>query len=88
MGRNMKIKGMTREEAQPYIDYLENKYYGKISYAEFTTDGDCVEVKYKFEPCKIERIRRITGYLVGGTDGWVKSKREEEKNRVKHGGLK
>ena len=31
-----------------------------------------------------ERIRRITGYLVGTVDVWVTSKQAEEKHRVKH----
>ncbi len=33
---------------------------------------------------KFERIRRITGYLVGTLDRFNNAKREEEKNRVKH----
>ena len=32
-----------------------------------------------------ERIRRITGYLVGTLDKWNNAKRAEEKDRVKHG---
>ena len=32
-----------------------------------------------------ERIRRITGYLVGTTDRWNNAKRAEERNRLKHG---
>ena len=31
-----------------------------------------------------ERIRRITGYLVGTTDRWNNAKRAEERDRVKH----
>ncbi len=34
---------------------------------------------------KFERIRRITGYLVGTTDRWNNAKRAEEHDRVKHG---
>lgn len=34
---------------------------------------------------KFERIRRITGYLVGTTDRWNDAKRAEERDRVKHG---
>lgn len=37
---------------------------------------------------KFERIRRITGYLVGDTDRFNNGKRAEEKDRVKHTGLK
>lgn len=36
---------------------------------------------------KFERIRRITGYLVGTTDRWNDAKRAEERDRVKHGGV-
>lgn len=31
-----------------------------------------------------ERIRRITGYLVGTLDRWNDAKRAEENDRVKH----
>ena len=34
---------------------------------------------------KFERIRRITGYLVGTTDRFNDAKRHEEQDRVKHG---
>ena len=33
---------------------------------------------------KFERIRRITGYLVGTLDRWNNAKFAEEKDRVKH----
>ena len=34
---------------------------------------------------QFERIRRITGYLVGTMDKWNDAKRAEERDRVKHG---
>ena len=36
------------------------------------------------ENVKFDRIRRITGYLVGTTDRFNNAKRAEEKDRVKH----
>lgn len=33
---------------------------------------------------RFDRIRRITGYLVGTTDRWNDAKRAEEHDRVKH----
>ena len=33
---------------------------------------------------KFERIRRITGYLVGNLNTWNNAKKAEEKDRVKH----
>ena len=37
------------------------------------------------EGVRFERIRRITGYLVGTLDKWCNAKKAEEKDRVKHG---
>jgi hypothetical protein len=34
-----------------------------------------------------ERIRRITGYLVGGLDRFNDGKRAEERDRVKHASM-
>ena len=36
------------------------------------------------EGVKFERIRRITGYLVGTTDRWNDGKKAEERDRIKH----
>ena len=33
---------------------------------------------------EFERIRRITGYLVGDMNRWNSAKRKEEKDRLKH----
>ncbi|SCJ76743.1 anaerobic ribonucleoside-triphosphate reductase [Neobittarella massiliensis] len=40
--------------------------------------------KYIGEGVGFERIRRITGYLVGTMDHWNNAKRAEEHDRVKH----
>lgn len=42
-------------------------------------------VVYVGEGIKFERVRRITGYLVGTLDRFNNAKREEEADRVKHG---
>ena len=39
------------------------------------------------EGVKFERIRRITGYLVGTTSRWNSAKLAELKDRVTHTGL-
>ena len=37
---------------------------------------------------KFQRIRRITGYLVGTLDKWNDAKKAEERERVKHSEVK
>lgn len=46
-------------------------------------DGD-VDLSYVARNQKFERIRRVTGYLVGTLDRWNDAKQAEEKDRVKH----
>ncbi len=43
------------------------------------------ETKKPGEGVGFERIRRITGYLVGTMDKWNDAKKAEERDRVKHG---
>ena len=45
------------------------------------------KVKTVGEGVGFERIRRITGYLVGTTDRFNNAKKAEEQDRVKHTGL-
>ena len=46
---------------------------------------ETVSKKVEGEGVEFERIRRITGYLVGTVDRFNNGKRAEEKDRVKHG---
>ena len=43
-----------------------------------------VDAAYNLSPIPFERIRRITGYLVGTVDRFNNAKRAEEHDRVKH----
>ena len=72
------------KEAQAYVDYLEKKYNRKLAQLNINVDGDYVDLDYDFVPVKVERIRRITGYLVGTMDHWNNAKSAEERDRVKH----
>ena len=47
-------------------------------------DDGFVEADYTLSPIPVERIRRITGYLVGTVDRFNNGKRAEERDRVKH----
>ena len=75
-----------QKEIDAYIAYGRKKYPGKSIIAmDVTLDGDFVDLKYQFSPQPFERIRRITGYLVGTLDRFNDAKRAEEHDRVKHG---
>lgn len=84
----MKIEasdGMSTKEVDSYINYVKNKYPGRgIEWIHIKLDGDYVDLEFQLMPVKFERIRRITGYLVGTTDRWNDAKRSEEHDRVKH----
>lgn len=47
--------------------------------------GIPIKIRYIGKGVKFERIRRITGYLVGTLDRFNDAKRAEEADRVKHG---
>ncbi len=47
-------------------------------------DDGFVDADYVLKPIPIERIRRITGYLVGTVDRFNNAKRAEVNDRVKH----
>ncbi|MGN0536549.1 MAG: anaerobic ribonucleoside-triphosphate reductase [Acutalibacteraceae bacterium] len=76
---------ISRNEQQAYVDYIQNKYNRKIKTLEITVDGEDVDLNYEFQDVPFERIRRITGYLVGTMDHWNDAKKAEEADRVKHG---
>ncbi len=76
---------ISEEEKENYVKYITGKYPNKqLTGLDITLDGDYVNLKYYYEPKNFERIRRITGYLVGTLDNWNDGKRAEEHDRVKH----
>lgn len=77
-------RDISEKEKMQYVDYLEKEHNRKVESLEINIDGDYVDLHYRFEPVRFERIRRITGYLVGTLDNWNNGKRAEEKDRVKH----
>ena len=74
------------EEIKGYVEYLENKFPDKkIDTLTLKVDNDYVDMSYSFgEDIPFERIRRITGYLVGTIDRFNNAKRAEVEDRVKH----
>lgn len=81
----MQIKSnVDGKETQAYLDYVQEKYGRKVEFLTIEADGDYADLTYKFEEVPFERIRRITGYLVGTMDHWNDAKTSEEKDRMKH----
>ncbi|SEL41342.1 Anaerobic ribonucleoside-triphosphate reductase [Ruminococcus sp. YRD2003] len=76
---------LPQQEIDAYIEYGKKKYRGReITEMTVTADGDFVDLKYNFADIPFDRIRRITGYLVGTLDRFNDGKRAEEHDRVKH----
>lgn len=82
---NVAITGnASPQEARAYIEYLEEKYGRKLERLDIQLDGEYADLNYTFSHVPFERIRRITGYLVGTMDHWNDAKTAEERDRVKH----
>ena len=76
---------LSQEEINAYIDYGKTKYSDReITGMTVKVDGDYVDLQYNFADVPFDRIRRITGYLVGTLDRFNNGKRAEEHDRVKH----
>ena len=74
------------EEQKAYIDRGIERYGADLIRLEINavSDEEC-EIRYILKSRDpFERIRRITGYLVGTLDKWNDAKRSEEHDRVKH----
>ena len=85
------IEDMTPEEKQGYIDFVKDKAGSEfkkvksIIVSELNKEDGTVKVTWEIShPAKFERIRRITGYLVGTVDRWNDAKRAELHDRVTH----
>lgn len=81
------VDGVTEKEARAYIEYIRVQYPKQdITELRIGPGGEEGEVSLDFtvKPPKFQRIRRITGYLVGTMDRWNNAKQMEEHDRVKH----
>ena len=76
---------LSNKEIDAYISQIKSANPDKeFTSFEFTIDGEYVDVNYTFDSVPFERIRRITGYLVGTLDRFNNGKRAEVEDRVKH----
>lgn len=84
----LNVTGGTMEQAEidAYLNRAKENHPDKvISEMDIKIDGEFVDITYHWETVPFERIRRITGYLVGTLDRFNNGKRAEEADRVKHG---
>lgn len=81
------VPDVTYDEARAYIQTVKQDVSQKDRLSQITIspkgEGE-VQLDYTIMPEKFQRIRRITGYLVGSVDRWNNAKRSEEHDRVKH----
>ena len=76
---------LSKAEINTYVQQLKEKNPDKvITSVSFTVDGEYVDMSYTYDNVPFERIRRITGYLVGTVDRFNDAKRAEVRDRVKH----
>lgn len=77
---------LPEDEIKNYIEYGKKKYSGKTITAMTVSlaDNDEVDLKFEFKDVPFDRIRRITGYLVGTLDRFNNGKRAEVGDRVPH----
>lgn len=88
-----KVSRKDIEEAVKTLDQFENLHVSRLvelGTALIEKFGSEKKAKEYFEDhseyfgSKFERLRRITGYLVGTLERWNDGKKAEEKARVKH----
>ncbi|MBQ9384411.1 MAG: hypothetical protein IJT87_09245 [Ruminiclostridium sp.] len=76
---------LTDEELQTYVDRGRQLKPGqKLIALDVNLDGEYVDLAYHYDSRPFERIRRITGYLVGTLDRFNNAKRSEVLDRVAH----
>lgn len=74
---------LTEEEVQLYIDRAKLAKPGaKLTHLQIVVDGEDVDITSEYEAVPFERIRRITGYLVGRLGKVNNAKKAEIKDRT------
>ena len=82
------LEGPTEYDEKELINYVirgREKFPNKrLERIKLKFDGENVEITYNFEVVPFERVRRVTGYLVGTIDRWNDATRAELEDRVNH----
>jgi len=73
-------------EQAEYIKIISEKYAGQdIEKIVIEVNGEFVDIHTHLRSVPFQRIRRITGYLVGTLDRFNNGKKAEVLDRVPHG---
>lgn len=77
---------LEQREIDAYVRMAEEKYGNRLAGLSIKIENEQeATLTYTLKSdVPFERIRRITGYLVGTLDKWNDAKRAEEQDRVKH----
>lgn len=76
---------LTAEYIQQEIEDVEQKTGRNVIKVEISDRGDGTSLqRFWFSKVPFDRIRRITGYLVGDLNRFNDAKRSEVEDRVKH----
>ena len=76
---------MSQAEIDEYVRRIRKKHSDRIiNDLTLTINGKYVDIQYNYDTVPFERIRRITGYLVGTLDRFNDAKKAEESQRIKH----
>ncbi len=75
---------ISSEEREAYISRGHEKFGRALQGLDIQLDGEYANIHYHLKKVPFDRIRRITGYLVGTLDRFNNAKRSEESQRVKH----
>lgn len=76
---------ISEKEKLAYREHIEKENPGYIvTFLDINIQYNDVELTATLSPVKFQRIRRITGYLVGTLDRFNNAKRTEVDDRVKH----
>ena len=76
---------LSEEEIEEYKKYVRDKHPDMmIAELVIEADGEYVDLTCYTEAVPFERIRRITGYLVGTLDRFNDAKRAEVGDRLAH----
>ena len=75
---------LLEDEAARYVARGREKYGDRLKGIKAKVDGEFIELSYDIGRVPFQRIRRITGYLVGGMERWNDAKSAEEADRIKH----